>query len=201
MNYIMLDLEWNQPFKKEQALKKPVKLNGEIIQIGAVKTDENFNIIDTFKILIEPVYYKKMNSKVKKLTKITNKKLKTGLPFEEALEQFKNWCGSDFTFITWGNDDIPILEANLILHGKSKKWVKKHYDAQAIFDYQVTKEGRQIALSEAMGKIGQEPFEAHDALNDAKSTAVICSSIDMKSGLTDYKLIKKPKEKKKKHMK
>jgi len=37
MEYIVLDLEWNQPYDASMAIKEPVHLSGEIIQIGAVK--------------------------------------------------------------------------------------------------------------------------------------------------------------------
>ena len=60
MNYIILDMEWNQPFYKERALLKPVYLRGEIVQIGAVKLDEKFQFVDSFKLSIRPRFYKKM---------------------------------------------------------------------------------------------------------------------------------------------
>ena len=36
MNYIVLDMEWNQPFNMKSMIKKPLMLHGEIVQIGAV---------------------------------------------------------------------------------------------------------------------------------------------------------------------
>ena len=56
MNYIILDLEWNQAIKKMK-----LYLEGEIIQIGAVKLNEFFEKIETFKIGIAPKYYKKLH--------------------------------------------------------------------------------------------------------------------------------------------
>ena len=46
MNYIILDLEWNQALNNAMIVRSPVVLYGEIIQIGAIKTDENFNFLD-----------------------------------------------------------------------------------------------------------------------------------------------------------
>ncbi len=45
MEYITFDLEWNQP-----APGQPVRrdLTAEIIQIGAVKMDAKFHLIDQF---------------------------------------------------------------------------------------------------------------------------------------------------------
>ena len=39
MNYIVLDMEWNQPWPGSYAARKvlPVEIHGEIIQIGAVR--------------------------------------------------------------------------------------------------------------------------------------------------------------------
>ena len=54
MNYIILDLEWNQAMNSSLTVRTPVVLYGEIIQIGAVKTDENFNLVDTLKINVKP---------------------------------------------------------------------------------------------------------------------------------------------------
>ena len=70
MNYIVLDLEWNQSFDMKSMVKKPVMLHVEIIQIGAVKLDENYHILDIFKIMVSPKYFSKMRKKLAKLTDI-----------------------------------------------------------------------------------------------------------------------------------
>ena len=186
MQYIVLDMEWNQPWDVKQAKKKPIYLKGEIIQIGAVKLDECFNIIDTFKVLISPRYYKKMHSKVSKLTKIKTGDLKNGLTFEEAFALFKEWCGSEFVFLIWGWDDIPMLKDNMIVYGEDENWLPKWYNVQTIYDQQIAKEGRQHALSDAMEKLGETLLDAHDALNDAYGTARVCLHLDMKKGFDDY---------------
>ena len=52
MQYIVLDLEWNQsPTGKKNTVSE---IPFEIIQIGAVKLDSNFNIIDEFNMNIRP---------------------------------------------------------------------------------------------------------------------------------------------------
>ena len=40
MNYIVLDMEWNQANSYAEMVKDPIMLTGEIVQIGAVKLDE-----------------------------------------------------------------------------------------------------------------------------------------------------------------
>lgn len=71
MSYVILDLEWNGSYSK--VLHKFVN---EIIEIGAVKLDDELNVCDTFTMLVAPKIGKKLCSKVKQLTKITNEELK-----------------------------------------------------------------------------------------------------------------------------
>ena len=70
MQYIVLDMEWNQPWPGSHAAQKilPVEIHGEIIQIGAVRLLENGTVADEFQVLARPKYYKKLNSRVSKLT-------------------------------------------------------------------------------------------------------------------------------------
>ena len=44
MSYIVLDLEWNQAMSSNASVfnRLPIHLSGEIIQIGAVKLDDDF---------------------------------------------------------------------------------------------------------------------------------------------------------------
>lgn len=191
MNYIVLDLEWNQPVSAKSMVKTPVSLYGEIIQIGAVKLDENYHILDTFKIMVAPKHYRKMHNKVAKLTKITTEDLQYGFPFPVAFKYFKKWCGEGFSFLTWGSDDIRILNDNMVLHKLDTAWIPSTYNIQVIFDNQIIQEKRQVSLSYAMEKIGEPVLEAHDALHDAKNTVCVCLHLDMVKGLAEYAEIQK----------
>ena len=48
MNYIILDMEWNQPWPGSPSARKvlPVAIRGEIIQIGAVRVTETQTVED-----------------------------------------------------------------------------------------------------------------------------------------------------------
>ncbi len=188
MNYIILDMEWNQVFSKFKIIKKPLRLVGEIIQIGAVKLDENFRYVDNFKIGIQPKHYTKMNKRVQKLTNITNDDLQVGLPFKKGFEHFKDWCGYDFVFLTWGFDDAPMLRDNMVLHGISTDWLPDVYNLQIIYDAQIAHQNQQAALAKALESVGEDPsLNTHDALGDAMSTYTVCTHLDMKQGLQDYR--------------
>ena len=50
MQYIVLDLEWNQPINYQNRIYRLYgdRLVFEMIQIGAVRIDENLNILDSY---------------------------------------------------------------------------------------------------------------------------------------------------------
>lgn len=58
MNYIIFDLEWNQPMDERSTVLKPVYLSGEIVEIGAVKLNDQFCPVDELRLYITPKYYK-----------------------------------------------------------------------------------------------------------------------------------------------
>jgi len=190
MNYIVLDMEWNQPWPGSPSAKKvlPVAIRGEIIQIGAVRVTEDQQVTDEFQILIKPKYYRHLNRRVSKLTGIKETRLREeGVPFPEAMEQFRAWCGEDIVFLTWGFDDIGILRENLQLFELPVDWTDRWYNAQMIFNAQTDGSTAQKALKTAMEIFEIEATRpAHDALGDAYHTALICARLDLKKGQTEY---------------
>ena len=190
MNYIVLDMEWNQPWPGSPSAKKvlPVQIRGEIIQIGAVRITEEQQVADEFQTLIKPKYYRRLNRRVSKLTGIKEAALKEqGVPMAEAMERFRAWCGEDVIFLTWGFDDITILRENLRLYGLDESWVDRWYNAQMIFNAQTDGSSAQKALKTAMEIFGIEATRpAHDALGDAYHTALICAKLDLKKGTQEY---------------
>lgn len=186
MNYIVLDLEWNQPRFAGETVEKPVHLVGEIVQIGAVRMNESLSIKEELRLTVSPQYYRKMHRKVARITGLDNEAVKKGISFPEAFRLLAKFCGEDFVFLTWGPDDIPMLRDNLILFAMDEEWIPDHYDLQVLFSTQKLGELRQMALEDAIALVGEEPFQAHDALCDAKSTALLCRHLDMKTGLARY---------------
>ena len=190
MQYIVLDLEWNQPWPGSYSARKvlPSPIRGEIVQIGAVRMTEDGAVADEFQVLIRPAYYKKMNRKVASLTGIKDSMLKEqGQAFPEAMAAFQSWCGEDLAFLTWGFDDIAILKENLALYQMDTAWTDRWYNAQLIFNAQTDGASAQKALSTAMEMMGIPPMRpAHDALGDAYHTALICSRLDLRAGIEAY---------------
>jgi len=190
MNYIVLDMEWNQPWPGSPSAKKvlPVQIRGEIIQIGAVRITQDQQVADEFQVMIKPKYYRRLNRRVSKLTGIKESQLKEeGIAFPTAMESFRQWCGEDVVFLTWGFDDITILRENLRLYGLGEAWTERWYNAQMMFNAQTDGSNAQKALKTAMEIFGIEATRpAHDALGDAYHTALICARLDLSRGTQEY---------------
>jgi inhibitor of KinA sporulation pathway (predicted exonuclease) len=187
MNYIVLDLEWNQPYNVKQMKIHPFPLTGEIIQIGAVKLNERFEMTDTFKLSVCPKFYTKLHEHVKKVTELSQKSLMEGCCFQTAAEQFREWCRDPFVFLTWGYDDIPMLLDNMNVHRLDTGWIPPYYNIQVIFHSQENVEKRQYSLQAVLDYFEVEKtVNAHDAFNDAFYTAQICAKLDMPKGIVEY---------------
>ena len=189
MNYVVVDLEWNQAMSSKSSVfnKLPIKLRGEIIEIGAVKLDDNMMPTEEFTIDVKPVYFKRMHYKVKKLTGFDKERLALGVGFPDALEEFREWCGESPTFITWGCDDRGIMEQNIIIHDLDWDWIGGWINLQPIYNMQTDGYKNQKSLATAMEHFEIEQTRvAHDALGDAYNTALVCSKLDMDAGLTNY---------------
>lgn len=198
MDYIVLDMEWNQPWPGSPSARKvlPVQIRGEIIQIGAVRVTEDQTVADEFQIMIKPKYYRRLNRRVSKLTGIKESRLREeGVPMPESMERFRSWCGENVIFLTWGFDDIGILRENLQLYGLADDWTGRWYNAQMIFNAQTDGSNSQKALKTAMEIFEIEATRpAHDALGDAYHTALICARLDLKRGMKEYETALKSHE-------
>ena len=190
MNYIVFDMEWNQP-PCAAAIKcrNGVELHGEIIQIGAARLDKDFKITDTLKIDVKPTAYKKIAKRIESITKISTETARRGCPFEEAMEKFRKWCGEGFCFLTWGSDDVKVLHDNLVFFGQQCSWIpQNNFDLQIIFDYLTQKKGRQFSLDFALEYYAIEVGnERHDAYNDAYYTALVCAEMKPFKCITNYR--------------
>ena len=189
MNYVVVDLEWNQAMSSKSSVfnKLPIHLGGEIIEIGAVKLTEDMRPGEEFTMDVKPVYFRRMHYKVKKITGFDKERLSHGHSFPEALEQFRAWCGEDVTFITWGCDDQRILEQNIIIHDLDWDWIAGWVNLQLIYNLQTGGDKNQKSLASAMEHFAIEQTRvAHDALGDAYNTALVSTHLNMREGLRLY---------------
>ncbi len=185
-----MDLEWNNAY-----CKKNKGFLNEIIEIGAVKMDENLNVVDTFSMFIKAQLGKKLHSRVKALTNITNDDISNGTPFSQAMALFRKWsAGNDNIFLTWGDTDIRVLIENFrYFNGISfipflSNYVNLQKYAQAFMNIS---KADQIGLSAAAEKldIDIESYSLHRALDDSLLTADLFKKIYNHHMLASYTLV------------
>ena len=187
MNYIIFDLEWNQPADETTTLLDPIYFPGEIIEIGAAKLDEHFRVTDTLRVYSKPQYYPKMHKRIASLTGIHDKLLEEqGLPFLKAFQKFIDWCGQEYAFMTWSMSDLPTLIDNMALYGIDISTLPDWYDLQRIFGREIMRSPVKYSLEYAMEVLGETGGDAHDAMNDSVNTAKICDHLDLEDYLGEY---------------
>ena len=190
MNLIVFDLEWNmgnapKTFNYHGA---ELTLRGEIIQIGAVRVDENGDVLDTFEMTLRPRIFRKLHWRIAEVTGLSQGDLEAGVPIAEGLRRFQEWAGPDAEFAEWGLDDVPVLKQNLFLYNMDESWPSRWYDLQQIFLKNFPRgEGEGLTLESVVDRLGipkEEPF--HNALDDALYTAKICRKLPLAEGLATY---------------
>ena len=94
---VVLDFEFNRVPRR---LRQTLKLRDEILEIGAVKVDDDFNVIDKYRQIVK-TSYNIVDKKVYQLTDISNKEHESGIDLVESLRDFEIWLG-----ISKDTDDI-----------------------------------------------------------------------------------------------
>ena len=187
MNYVIFDLEWN---RFTRAVK--VRCPDEIIQIGAVKYNENMECVGSFRKFITPVLYKKMEPTVEKLTGLTISSLKSdGIPFADAAYDFVKFIGDDSVLMSWGSQDAEILRKNCGYFCKELPldFLKQFVDVQRYVTHILADGGNnQIGVKNAADKlaIDYEESKLHDALVDAEISGKVFAKIFNKEKIKKY---------------
>ncbi len=182
MNYIVMDLEWNQPlYRGQQASRRAGgALMVELIQIGAVKLDMERRLVGSFNRYVAPVHYRKMHPRIRRITGISQEDLADAQPFLQAMDDFKAWCGEDPLLVTWGCDDASVLKHNMDFFRVPFE-LPEVYDLQKLYamqdvDGQPVQRSLQAALKHyAIGTRNDLLF--HNAVDDAYYTALVMQKL------------------------
>lgn len=182
MNYIVFDLEWNQsPGGKKNSNRR---LPFEIIEIGAVKLNEQFETVDSFQRLIKPQVYNWIHDSIHEVIHVDYKDLIKGTPFPQAAREFLEWCGTDRRFFTWGNQDLMELQRNLkyyemlyLIPGPVT-----YYDVQKLFSIRYEDRKSRRSLEYAIDFLNiEKKQDFHRAFADAYYTGEVLKRIDGES--------------------
>ena len=176
MYRLVIDLEMNGIHTEEVPM-------GEIIEIGAVLLNEDFEIVDKYSTYIKPDNLR-ISQGVQRLTNITEAKLVKAPNIKEALENLLQITPdiNNTTLYTWSESDTNAIECELssknIQIEDIKRLCSNYIDIQEIFGERVGIENR-INLTKALNMIGLEfNGREHGALADAINTAQILKEIE-----------------------
>ena len=178
MNYIVLDLEWNQSTDR---FNRECGLPFEILEIGAVKLNKKMKMVDKFDELIKPQIYRTIHYITTKIIHMDKEELDKGRPFPEVMNDFLKWCGKDYVFCIWGTIDLTELQRNMCYYGMDEltKGPLMYFDIQKFFSmtYEDGKIRRALEWAVDYLKIEKDiPF--HRAYSDAYYTSKVFQIID-----------------------
>lgn len=178
MNYIVLDLEWNQSHTGDHPEVK--ELPFEIIDLGAIKLNQEMNMLDEFNQLIRPSVYAKMHHVTSKIIHLHMKDLMKGKPFEQVMREFLDWCGNETVFCTWGSMDLVEIQRNMRYYGMQPLSERpiRYLDVQKLFSiaYEDRKSRRSLEYAIDFLNLPKDiPF--HRAFSDAYYTAKILATL------------------------
>ncbi|MBR6902910.1 MAG: exonuclease domain-containing protein [Clostridia bacterium] len=174
MNYIILDLEWDGAY-----YPKIKRFINQILQIGAVKLDENFDIIDTFERTIKSSFTNRVSKRFTELTGITKDDMLSGISLEIAITEYNDWVGENAVTMTWSNSDIyTVIENQKNLVEVDFK-IEKYLDLQKFIQGEMRLRGievtSQISLINAANALGINIDET--VLHNAKADSAACAAL------------------------
>lgn len=178
MNYIVLDLEWNQSTNGQ---KEVPGIPFEIIEIGAIKLNDNGVMISEFSKLIRPAVYREMHKITSRLIHLQMQELERGEAFPEVADSFLQWCGeTEYMFCTWGGSDLTELQRNLRYYNMTKlsDGPLPFLDVQKLFSlaFEDGRSRRSLENAVDMAHLEKDiPF--HRAFGDAYYTAKLLTRI------------------------
>jgi len=113
------------------------------------------------------------------MTHLGHEELCDAPAFPEAMAQFAEWCGDDYVFLTWGGDDISVLQQNLDFF-QFEGEIGRMYDAQRYYAEAFELGAKQKSLKGAMEHLeiaADESRDFHNAVNDAYYTALVLQKL------------------------
>ena len=169
MNFIIFDLEatcWED---------RSIKLQNEIIEIGAIKINLAGERVSEFCEFIKPKLNPVLSDFCKQLTKIKQAEVDFADPFDMVIDRFKKWVKLDepHLFCSWGFYDKKQIILDCALYGLDRNWIEKHISLKHQYE-RIKNLNRPIGMG---GALKLEGFKLdgthHRAIDDAKNISKI----------------------------
>ncbi len=164
----------------------------EIIQIGAVKMNEAYEILDSFSTYVTP-RYGRISRFITQLTGISEKTIKDSPDIEKALQQMIQWIGeNEVEFYAWSDSDYCQIQKEIRAKCHESSAWEMLLDKGNWIDYQKKlgnrlEASKLLKLSEAL-QLAEIDVEGqlHNGLHDAYNTACMIAKLET---MKDYRTI------------
>ncbi len=180
MNYVVMDLEWNQ-CPQGKARENP-RIPFEIVEIGAIRLNENLEETGTFHEVIRPLVYHRLHFRTQEVIHISQEEFDHARTFSPVVRDFLAWCGEDVRFVTWGSLDLLELQRNMDYYRISNPFPLPLFysDLQKMYSIEFDDGKSRCALEDAVEALQipkSRPF--HRALDDTFYTAEVMKRMDL----------------------
>jgi 3'-5' exoribonuclease 1 len=172
MNFIIYDLEatcWETKSESNGKMQ-------EVIEIGALKINEEGEILSRFESFVRPTTYPQLSDFCTRLTTITQVDINQADTFPVVIEDFWDWIGltenEEYLLCSWGFFDKKAFVKNCQLHDLESSWANEHISIKHQYP-RIKGIAYAIGLHKAVEREGFEFEGAHhrgidDAINLAK---------------------------------
>lgn len=182
MNHLVIDLEMCKVPKHYRTSN--YNHANEIIQIGAVLLDENFEIIKKINQYVRPKYGV-LDHFITNLTGIENHKIKNAPLLEEVLLYMQDWLGEcEYKIYAWSPSDYSQLKHEIVSKNITGGRINEFMNVERWIDYQQVYGKRfdiprSVSLEEALVCCNIDvDGRLHDGLDDAANTAKLIKLLE-----------------------
>ncbi|PKK40240.1 hypothetical protein ABB02_00451 [Clostridiaceae bacterium JG1575] len=195
MDYVVLDLEFNNmqgvlaslnDYLSRQNAPRRHQYPNEIIQIGAVRLNKDFDVVEELNLIVRNSFYKTLNPYISLMTGITQEQMDEGVYYPEAMERLAAFS-EGAALITWGLSDLLELIRNAHMHQLPmtimgtryldlQQWMMLRSGAHQTPSLKGTLDALAIQVDETL---------LHDGFYDAKATALVLEAAARRYGPLD----------------
>ena len=176
MNYLVVDFEFT--FYK-RPVGRPRAFFAEIIEIGAVKLDENLNECGKLQNFVKPHFFPKHAKDAMDFCMITDADMKKAITFPAMLEKMLAMyeAGNTF-FVAWGDSDYKVLAEGCSRHKLENPVLQADYldlaEAYKLWHGEENTPGLKTAITEM--EVTADGL-AHTAFDDAYNTGKVLAKM------------------------
>ena len=154
----------------------------EIIEIGAIKINANFDVVDKFETLVKPRDLSRVDRRISSLTGLTQSQLSTEKTFDDVWEGFAEFTSFNFSRLcSWNTSfDIAVLREEYRSRGLGFPHNQASVDALSVVWTVASIWGLKLggmSLRKSCERFGVIRGDTHRALSDAEDVVKIFKEI------------------------